>query len=246
MNNYETKKTHIRPPVLSRSTSRSVLLRKRGVVYERLNSSNVTEALQMAVEVYPTTQAVSRVLGCGPADYLPSLRAYFLKCASESLSAVARKDGVVVGVALGVDLLDPSPVGVFPETDGMRILAEMRSELSNWYAASLPRAKGLMFYAKLGVVRPDTQRLGVGVTLAKLIVDLARESGFVMGVARATGNASGALFRSVLGFSDIASIEYETWERSDGTRPLEGLLNPKEASHYALLARSLVPGVWLG
>jgi GNAT superfamily N-acetyltransferase len=156
---------------------------------------------------------MARILDIKPEDYLSFTRSVCEKAVAEKLSWVALAESTA---PLYSDFnLNPK---FFP-------LFALLEELDNRYLIATTKAPEEIFHLYMLGVLPAYSGHGIGRELLKGSVNFAREKGFTIAVAEATGVVSQSLCRS-LGFETKASVAYDSFVFAGG-RPFRDISEPR-------------------
>jgi len=198
------------------------------VVYRLAELNHLDSLIECVQQSFPSPQGetMARILDIKPEDYLSFTRSVCEKAVAEKLSWVALAEcDKVVGFCIS------EPMSTAPLYSDLNLnpkffpLFALLEELDNRYLITTTTDPEEIFHLYMLGVLPAYSGHGIGRELLKGSVNFAREKGFTIAVAEATGVVSQSLCRS-LGFETKASVAYDSFVFAGG-RPFRDVTEPR-------------------
>jgi len=169
---------------------------------------------------------MARILDIRPEDYLSFTRMVCEKAVTEKLSWVAlAESNKVVGFCISEPMSTAPLYSDFNLNPKFFPLFALLEELDNRYLITTTTDPEEIFHLYMLGVLPAYSGYGIGRELLKGSINFAREKGFTIAVAEATGAVSQSLCRS-LGFETKASVAYDSFVFA-GRRPFRDVSEPR-------------------
>jgi len=175
---------------------------------------------------FPEGETMASRLGIRPEEYLPFTQLVCETAVADKLSWLALDESENV---LGFCIAEPmckaprySDLELGPKFSALFALLE---ELDNRYLSTTSADSREIFHLYMLGVLPTFSGNGMGRELLRRSLNFAREKGFTLAIAEATGTRSQNLCQS-LGFKTKASVAYDSFF-FDSTRPFRDIKEPR-------------------
>ncbi|MFB8794904.1 MAG: hypothetical protein U7126_11950 [Microcoleus sp.] len=192
------------------------MLEKDGIVYEILQSQDLSSTIECLATVFPGSEPLTHCLGITKEYYYPVAEIVCHKAVEDGLSHIAKdaQTGEVVGFRISEDLHtreDKSYQDKFNEFEKFLPISSLVESLQSQYLQDKVLSKGQMLYHSLLGVDPRYQNRQIPKYLYDENIDHAKNQNFSRIITEATGMVSQRLC-SRFGFKEILSINYQDYE----------------------------------
>lgn len=175
---------------------------------------------------YPQGETMASRLGIRPEEYLPFTQLVCEKAIADALSWVALDESEnVLGFCISEPMYKAPRYSDFQLSTKFSALFALLEELDNRYLSTTSADSKEMFHLYMLGVLPTFSGNGMGRELLRRSLNFAREKGFTLAVAEATGTRSQTLCQS-LGFETKASVAYDSFF-FNGTQPFRDIKEPR-------------------
>lgn len=191
----------------------NILAQKDGIVYKILQEKDIEQTIICLSEVFSGGEPMVKTLEITKEEFYPFAEIYCKKAIKEGLSVIATEKETckVIGFVISEDFASEQPEGIESINEKFQPIMVLLDTLDEQYKKTHTVKKGQILHLFMGGVNENYKRNKVGITLTEENLKLAKTKQFSGAVAEATGLVSQHILRDKLGFEEMFSIEYKSF-----------------------------------
>ena len=204
------------------------MLEEGEIVYEVLQEKDLEQTINCLVDVFPSSEPISRALKVTPSEFYPFAEMVCQKAVAEGLSLIAKNSATseVAGFVISESLSKESYEEIDKSlTQKFEVIFQFLKELNEQYEMEKKVVNGKIFHVFLLGAREEYRGRKIANKLLENNLKMAAQAGFSRAIVEATGNISQHICRKY-GFEDRASLDYQTYEYK-GVKVFEGIKEHK-------------------
>lgn len=191
------------------------MLEKDGIVYEILQSQDLSSAIECVATVFPGSEPLTQCLGITKEYYYPVAEIVCQKAVEDGLSHIAKdaKTGELVGFIISEDMYIENNFykEKYKKIDKFLPIISLVELLQKEYLAEKNIKKGELFYESMIGVYPQYQNRNIARYLYAENIEYAKTQKFSRIITEPSGIVT-QRYCSRFGFKEILSINYQDYE----------------------------------
>ncbi|KOR36848.1 hypothetical protein AM228_10765 [Planktothricoides sp. SR001] len=191
------------------------MLEKDGIVYEILQSQDLSSAIECVATVFPGSEPLTQCLGITKEYYYPVAEIVCQKAVEDGLSHIAKdaKTGELVGFIISEDMYIENNFykEKYKKFDKFLPIISLVELLQKEYLAEKNIKKGELFYESMIGVYPQYQNRNIARYLYAENIEYAKTQKFSRIITEPSGIVT-QRYCSRFGFKEILSINYQDYE----------------------------------
>ncbi|NEP81768.1 MAG: hypothetical protein F6K39_28565 [Okeania sp. SIO3B3] len=200
------------------------MLEENEIVYEVLQEKDLEQTINCLVDVFPSSEPISRALKFTPSEFYPFAEIVCQKAVAEGLSYIAKNSATseVAGFVISESLSKESYEEIkkyIPQN--FEVIFQFLRELNEQYEMEKKLVNSKIFHVCLLGARAEYRGRKISNKLVENNLKMAAQTGFSKAIVEASGKISQHICRKY-GFEDRASLDYQTYKYK-GVKVFEGI-----------------------